>query len=74
MDAATFRAPGQATSYYYGYMRLMQLRGQAEIALGERFERRKFNDFIVGQGLLPPHLMQRAVETEFVSRAMTGRQ
>ena len=33
-DRFSFRAPGQATSYYYGYHNLMTMRGQAEVALG----------------------------------------
>jgi uncharacterized protein (DUF885 family) len=62
----TFMAPGQATSYYYGYMRLMQLRAETEVKLGIRFDRQKFNDFILSQGLLPPDLMKQAVEQEFI--------
>lgn len=67
VDRYTFIAPGQATAYYYGYMRLMQLRGEIELTLGSRFNRQKFNDFVVSQGLLPPNLMQKAVETDFIS-------
>lgn len=62
----TFRAPGQATSYFYGYTRLMELRAQTEITLGAKFDRLKFNDFVIGQGLLPPDLLAKAVEQEFV--------
>jgi uncharacterized protein (DUF885 family) len=64
----TFLDPGQATSYYYGYLRLMQLRAEAQVKLGPGFDRQKFNDFILGQGLLPPDLMQKAVEEEFIPR------
>lgn len=64
----TFLAPGQATSYYYGYMRLMQLRAEAQVKLGASFDRQKFNDFILSQGLLPPELMQKAVDEEFIPR------
>jgi uncharacterized protein (DUF885 family) len=62
----TYRAPGQATSYYYGYRRLLQLRGEMELALGERFDRQEFHDFILAQGLLPPDLLRQAVLEEFV--------
>ena len=62
----TFMAPGQATSYYYGYARLMQLRAETEVKLGTKFDRQKFNDFILSQGLLPPDLMRKAVEEEFI--------
>jgi len=68
IDRYTFLDPGQATSYYYGYLRLMQLRTQAELALGPRFDRMKFNDFVLSQGVLPPALLQKAVETEFIAR------
>jgi hypothetical protein len=62
----TFRAPGQATSYFYGYTRLMELRAKTEIALGPKFDRLRFNDFVIGQGLLPPDLLDKAVEQEFI--------
>ena len=61
-----FRAPGQATSYFCGYQRLMETREAAQLALGEKFDRLKFNDFILGQGLLPPRLLRTAVMEEFV--------
>lgn len=65
----TFRAPGQATSYFYGYTRLMELRAKTEIALGPKFDRLKFNDFVIGQGLLPPDLLDKAVADEFVPQS-----
>jgi uncharacterized protein (DUF885 family) len=65
-DRFAFRAPGQATSYYYGYHNFMTMRGAAEVALGPKFDRQKFNDFILSQGLLPPTLMQQAVDQEFI--------
>jgi hypothetical protein len=66
IDRYTFRAPGQATAYFYGYSRLMQLRSEAEIALGPKFDRKAFNDFVIGQGLLPPDLLAAAVRDEFI--------
>lgn len=62
----TFRSPGQATSYFYGYQRLLDLRARCEIALGKAFDRKRFHDFILGQGLLPPDAMAEAVMTGFV--------
>jgi hypothetical protein len=62
----TFDSPGQATSYFYGYMRLQQLRLQTEQALGPAFDRMAFNDFVIGQGLLPPEQLADAVRTQFV--------
>ena len=66
IDRYTFRAPGQATSYFYGYTKLMELRADTEIALGKKFSRQAFNDFVIGQGLLPPALLREAVETQFI--------
>ena len=62
----TFRAPGQATAYFYGYLRLQQLRLQTQLTLGPAFDRLAFNDFVIGQGLLPPEQLAEAVYTQFV--------
>jgi len=65
-DRYAFNMPGQATSYYFGYMNLMRLRTEVEIVLGNRFNQRAFHDFILEQGLLPPDLLREAVLEEFV--------
>ncbi len=39
---------------------------ETEAALGPKFDQRKFHDFILGQGLLPPDLMRKAVLDGFV--------
>ena len=66
VERFTFRSPGQANSYFYGYTRLLALRKEAEAALGKKFDQRKFHDFILSQGLLPPDLMRAAVLEEFI--------
>ncbi|MFD0738733.1 DUF885 domain-containing protein [Lysobacter koreensis] len=66
VDRYTVRAPGQAGSYFYGYSRILQLRAETELALGDKFNRRAFNDFLLDQGLLPPDLLAKAVREEFV--------
>jgi len=66
LDRYTFRTPGQAGSYFYGYTRLLELRAETEIALGPKFDRLAFNNFILDQGLLPPDLVAKAVREEFV--------
>ena len=65
-DRYSFRAPGQATSYYFGYMNLMGLRSEIEIMLGDEFNQREFHDFILEQGLLPPEMLRDAVLERFV--------
>jgi len=66
VERYTFRAPGQATSYFYGYSRLLDLRGEVERLLGPRFDQHKFHDFILAQGLLPPDLLRKAVMDQLV--------
>jgi uncharacterized protein (DUF885 family) len=68
VERFTFRGPGQANSYFYGYTRLLQLRQEVEGKLGSRFDQKKFHDFILLQGLLPPDLLRQAVLQEFVPR------
>jgi uncharacterized protein (DUF885 family) len=66
MQRYTFRMPGQATSYFYGYQRLMETRQAAQLALRGKFNRMAFNDFVLAQGLVPPRLLRKAVMEEFV--------
>lgn len=66
LDRYMFNAPGQAGSYFYGYSRILELRMQTELATGDRFDRLKFNNFLLDQGLLPPALLAKAVQENFV--------
>ncbi|MBK9252830.1 MAG: DUF885 domain-containing protein [Proteobacteria bacterium] len=63
-----FRAPGQATSYFYGYQRIMETRQAAQLALRDRFDRQAYNDFLLNQGLLPPALLRQTVMEDFVGQ------
>ncbi|MFT4289338.1 DUF885 domain-containing protein [Nocardioides sp.] len=45
--------PGQATSYYLGMMRILELRAEAEQALGERFSLPAFHDLVLSLGSVP---------------------
>jgi uncharacterized protein (DUF885 family) len=65
-----FWAPGQATSYFYGYTRLAQLRVDTEKALGTKFYQKQYHDFILAQGLLPPALLRKAVMDDFIPQAL----
>lgn len=68
LDRFTFRSPGQATAYFYGYSRLMEMRAEAELSLGPRFDRYAFNTFLIDQGLLPPDQLEAAVRTQFIAK------
>jgi len=64
VDRFTFRSPAQATAYFYGYTRLLELRDAAQKQLGSRFDQLTFHDLILAQGLLPPDLMRKAILSE----------
>ncbi len=66
LDRFTFRSPGQATAYFYGYTRLLELTMHTQIAQGRDFNLKAFNDFLLAQGLLPPDQLAEAVDTGFL--------
>jgi uncharacterized protein (DUF885 family) len=72
VERFTYRAPGQANSYFYGYTKLLALRKDTETALGPKFNQKQFHDFILAQGLLPPDLMRDAVTTKFIPAQQSG--
>jgi uncharacterized protein (DUF885 family) len=72
VERFTYRMPGQANSYFYGYTKLLALRKDAEAALGTKFNQKRFHDFILAQGLLPPDLMRDAVMNVFVPQAQAA--
>ena len=66
VERFTYRMPGQANSYFYGFTRLIDLRKETEAALNSKFNQKAFHDFILAQGLLPPDLLRKAVLDDFV--------
>lgn len=66
VERDAFRSPGQAISEYYSYSTLLKLRTETETALGPKFNSKKFNDFLLAQGLLPPDLLRKAVMENFI--------
>lgn len=57
--------PGQAASYYLGYLTLRRLRDAAETALGSRFDVREFHDAVLSLGNAPLEVLERYV-TAFI--------
>jgi len=66
IERYTYRIPGQATAYYYGYSKMQALRAQTELKLRDKFDQRAFHDFILAQGTLPPDILKEAVMNDFV--------
>ena len=66
IERYTYRIPGQATAYFYGYTKMQALRTQTELALREDFDQQAFHDFVLAQGMLPPAILKAAVMEDFV--------
>jgi len=66
VERYTYRMPGQATAYYYGYNKMQALRAQVELKLQGAFDQKAFHDFVLDQGMLPPDILKSAVMEEFV--------
>jgi hypothetical protein len=66
VERYTYRSPGQAAAYFYGYMTLRELRERTKLGLGAKFNEKAYHDFILSQGLLPLNLMTEAIQEEFV--------
>ncbi len=66
IERYTYRMPGQATAYYFGYNKMQALRAQTELKLRDKFDQQAFHDFVLDQGMLPPAILKDAVMNEFV--------
>jgi uncharacterized protein (DUF885 family) len=44
----------------------MQLKAETELALGKSFNRLRFHDFVLAQGMLPPSGISQAVVSVFI--------
>jgi hypothetical protein len=66
VERYTYRMPGQATAYYYGYNKMQALRAQTELKLQDKFDQQAFHDFVLAQGMLPPDILRDAVTESFV--------
>ncbi|MBW8309036.1 MAG: DUF885 domain-containing protein [Candidatus Paracaedibacteraceae bacterium] len=52
----SFQLPGQATSYRYGAIKIMDLRDKIRQEIGDQFSLQKFHDSILSFGLMPVDL------------------
>ncbi|MEM1263110.1 MAG: DUF885 domain-containing protein [Pseudomonadota bacterium] len=53
--------PGQATAYKVGMIRIMQLRREAQSALGEQFDVRRFHDAVLANGPIPMTVLDEEI-------------
>jgi len=59
--------PGQALSYYIGYMTMRRLRDEAERELGPAFDQRPFHDAILNLGSVPLPVLEQEMRA-FIAR------
>ncbi len=54
--------PGQATSYFVGMQKILDLRAKAKQALGTKFDIRAFHDLVLSSGQIPIEFVERRVD------------
>jgi uncharacterized protein (DUF885 family) len=55
--------PAQATSYYIGYLKILELRQAAKDRLGSKFDLKQFHRVLLGSGQVPLSLLEQQVGT-----------
>ncbi|MES2451331.1 MAG: DUF885 domain-containing protein [Pseudomonadota bacterium] len=61
-------APGQATGYMIGMLKITELRHKAEQELGSQFDIRGFHDVVLGRGQMPLNMLERRVDEWIAER------
>jgi len=61
-------APGQATAYMIGMLKILELRQQATEQLGELFDLKEFHDAVLNSGAVPMSLLEQGVNDYIASK------
>jgi uncharacterized protein (DUF885 family) len=55
--------PGQADSYYLGFLKILELRQKAQDALGDRFDLKAFHRLVLENGSVPLSVLESLVDS-----------
>jgi uncharacterized protein (DUF885 family) len=64
--------PGQATAYYIGYTKIMELRQKAMDELGDQFDLKEFHNLILGSGAMPLDILEQVINN-YIQNKLAGR-
>jgi uncharacterized protein (DUF885 family) len=64
--------PGQATAYYIGYTKIMELRQHAMDLLGNQFDLKEFHNVILGNGAMPLDILEQLVNNTIQTKLGGG--
>jgi len=63
--------PGQATAYYIGYTKILELRQRAMDELGNQFDLKEFHNLILGSGAMPLDILEQVVD-HYIQSTLVG--
>lgn len=55
--------PGQATSYYIGFLKILELRQKSKDALGAKFDLKTFHQVVLANGSVPLSILEKLVDS-----------
>lgn len=60
--------PGQATAYYIGYTKILELRQRAMDELGDQFDLKEFHNLLLGSGAMPLDILEQVMNNYIQSK------
>jgi uncharacterized protein (DUF885 family) len=64
--------PGQATAYYIGYTKILEVRQRAMDELGDQFDLKEFHNILLGSSAMPLDILDQVISNYIQSKADGG--